>query len=468
MEISRLISTSTDPPDQAVAVLSGRFKKQTYTVISKIAYLMGIPKNIFEHVHEPPKLRYYMELEQDKNARIARNLCRLRTAIIQNFAVINKSMLTDGSGIYTLPDHIPTECIDQLYMDGIKILKSNYTLIQYIVDLNRLISDRINNCREVFPLWLNWTYIREIFIMPNGLAEDGVTEAVKPYYENRKLYPYQVYLNWPPSDEGNIIFNDRKFVTLLYRWNRDEFTDLSKVQDVGDETMCGIYDFLQESGKAVIVVDCENSDPYKFCASLRSLDEAAIDKIAKIILYDDIHSASAWRILDTYIKAPIEHLMIERVKNNKSLVDICLTGGACREFYKNHADSFIIASSDSDYWGLISSLPEARFLVMVEREKCGPDIKAAFTNSGIFYCYLDDFNSGKSDDIRLNALIHEIYRHLNRSIHLNVNRMLEEAYLNTRANMSSAEKQQFYQKFIKPMHLVIEENGNVHIELQSN
>jgi len=240
------------------------------------------------------------------------------------------------------------------------------------------------------------------------------------------------------------------------------------VQDAGDETLCGIYDFLQESSKAVIVVDCENSDPYKFCATIRSLDETAIDKIAKIILYDDIHSASAWRILDTYIKAPIEHLMIERVKHNKSLVDICLTGGACREFYKNHADSFIIASSDSDYWGLISSLSEARFLVMVEREKCGPDIKAAFANSGIFYCYLDDFNSGKSDDIRLNALIHEIYRHLNRSIHLNVNRMLEDAYLNTRVNMSSAEKQQFYHKFIKPMHLVIEENGNVRIELQSN
>jgi len=217
MEISSLISPSTDPPDQATVVVYGRVKKHTYTVVSKVAYLMGIPKSLFEHVHEPPKLKHFLELEQDKNARIIRNLCRLRTAIIQNYAAINKRMLTDGNGIYTLPDLVSTECIDQLYTDGIKILKSNYTLVQYIVDINRLISDRINNCKEVFPLWLNWTYIREIFIMPNGLNEDGMTEAIKPYYENKKLYPYQMYLNWPSSDEGNILFNDRKFITLLYR-----------------------------------------------------------------------------------------------------------------------------------------------------------------------------------------------------------------------------------------------------------
>lgn len=45
--------------------------------------------------------------------------------------------------------------------------------------------------------------------------------------------------------------------------------------------------------------------------------------------------------------------------------------------YKNDVDSFVIVSSDSDYWGLISSLPDAHFLVMIEREKCGPDIRSA-------------------------------------------------------------------------------------------
>lgn len=47
---------------------------------------------------------------------------------------------------------------------------------------------------------------------------------------------------------------------------------------------------------------------------------------------------------------------------------------------------------------------------MIEREKCGPDMKEALADSGIFYCYLDDFYSGNSEDIKKNALFKEMYR----------------------------------------------------------
>jgi hypothetical protein len=467
MERAELINTSIGPPGDVTSVVKSHFKNSTYTIVSKVAYLIGVSLRIFENEYEPPKFDIFQELERDKNARIVRNLCRLRTAIELNFRAINTRMIQDYKSLYSLPELVPIECIDQLSADGISITKSNRTLIQYIIEINRLLSDRINNCKEVFPIWINWTYIRDIFIMPDGLNEAGAAEAAAVYYEYKRYYPYQLYINWPPSDEGNILYCDKKFVTLLYHWHRDEFTDYSKVSDAGDATKGGIYDFLQDSEKTVIVVDCENSDPYKLCATLRNLDEHAMNKIVKIILYDDVHSASAWSILGTYIKTPVEHILIERVKQNKSLVDIRLTGGAFREFYQNHVDSFIIASSDSDYWGLISSLPEARFLVMVEHEKCGPDIKAALASSGIFYCYLDDFYSGNANDLKLNALIREVYRYLDRSFRLNVNDMMEEAYRITRAEMSDAEKRQFFNKYIKPMHLVIGKDGNVSIELKS-
>ena len=85
---------------------------------------------------------------------------------------------------------------------------------------------------------------------------------------------------------------------------------------------------------------------------------------------------NAWKILEYSVKIPVEHIMTERVKQNKSLVDIQLTARACQEHYQNQVDSFVIVSSDSDYWGLISSLSDARFLVMIEREKCGPDTES--------------------------------------------------------------------------------------------
>ena len=46
------------------------YENSTYMVISKVAYLIGVPKAIFENEHEPPKIEWYEELERDKNARV--------------------------------------------------------------------------------------------------------------------------------------------------------------------------------------------------------------------------------------------------------------------------------------------------------------------------------------------------------------------------------------------------------------
>jgi len=156
--------------------------------------------------------------------------------------------------------------------------------------------------------------------------------------------------------------------------------------------------------------------------------------------------------------------MIERLKSNKSLVDIKLTARACEEYYKNAVDSFVIVSSDSDYWGLISSLPDAKFVVMAEHEKCGPDIREALSERGIFYCFIDDFYSGNSQDIKLGALMKEMRRYIDENVRLNVNVMLNTALTNTRIEMTPAERQQFYDKYIRNMRLEINEDGNVNIE----
>ena len=52
---------------------------------------------------------------------------------------------------------------------------------------------------------------------------------------------------------------------------------------------------------------------------------------------------------ESYTGIPVEHIMIERVKQNKSLANIKLTAHACQEHYRNEVDSFVIFSSDYDY-----------------------------------------------------------------------------------------------------------------------
>jgi len=77
-----------------------------------------------------------------------------------------------------------------------------------------------------------------------------------------------------------------------------------------------------------------------------------------------------------------------------------------------------------------------------------------------------NFQFDGASNFKLSALVQEIHRYLDRTLNLNVNEMLEAAYRSTRVEMSEDEKKQFYNRFIKPMHLVIGEDGNVTIELQ--
>ena len=443
------------------------YKDSTYEIVSKVAYLIGVPLRIFENEHEPPKMEIFNRLEKDKNARIVRDLCILRTSIERNFKSINEEMRFGMKSILTLPDYVPQDSINRLTAEQIPFYKkSNSQLSGHVVELNRLISDRINNCKGIFPTWLNWDYIRELFLMPDGLDEEKTKTAAAVYYASRDYYPYQVYINWKPKDEGNILYNDKKFVTLLYSWHDQEFTDFGKVSDAGTYIKGNIYDYINESRKVVVVVDCENADPYRLSATLRGLSPNFLSKISSIILFDDIHASSGWDLLEQFTTIPVEHIEIQRVKENKSLVDMKLAMRVSHEYYRNEVDSFILVSSDSDYWALISSLPEARFLVMVEHDKCGPDLKNALAERGIFYCYLDDFYSGDSEDLKVKALLREIGTTLSRSLQLNLNTMFDDALRATRITMDAAERQQFYQKYIRKIALEVSDEGDVSLAIR--
>lgn len=417
-EKNALVEAEAFPTDDRVT-----YRDSTYEIVSKVAYLIGVPKRIFDNEHEAPKIEIYEKLDADKTARIIRHLCIIRTAIERNFKHINERMKFSYLSISSMPEYVPQDSLQQLNADGISFIKKSSTkLSQHIVEINKLLSDRINNCKKLFPLWLNWLYVKNLFLMPDGLKEEGTKAAADIYYAHLLFYPYQMYINWEPEDVGNLLYNDKKFVTLLYQMNGDYFTEYSKVSDAGSYIKGSIYEFIGSSEKVVVVVDCENSDPYKLCATLKNLDYQYTQKIASIILFDDVHSASAWRILDSFTHIPVERL--------------------------------------------ISSLPEARFLVMIERENCGPDLKNALVNAGIFYCYIDDFYSGNAEDIKIGALFKEMYHYIDQAVRLNIYEMFTEALRATRIEMSSSEQKQFVDKYLKTMQMSIADNGDVTLEIK--
>lgn len=446
-------------------------QKKGFNLITSItAYLIGVSEDKF--AEKDGVLAYdgaeYARLEKEEKAKIIRSLCRVRTGIEKNYSRIYLKYRDEHLSIMHMPEYVPTDALTYLN-SKMKIYSFCDNPQRLLFEVNRLISARINNCKDLFPSWLHWDYMRTIFIMPDGLKEEGTKQAGEYYRANYNRYPFHVYINWhfnEDEDTGNILYNDAKFVPMLYEQNGDAFTDMSKVSDVSERTKVSIYDFISKAKKIVALVDCENSDPYALCAAIDGLDKESREKISRIILIDDVNAASAWKRLKDFISVPVEHRLTERVVDNKSLVDMTLAVQACRDCFMNNVDSFLLISSDSDYWALISALPEADFLVLVEHEKCSFDLKSKLMEQGIYYAYLDDFYSANSDRIKIGVLQAEIQAEFDKMVSFNMRELMDEKMKRARMFLSDNEKRAFYDKYLRSAKLVLAEDGRVRVEIK--
>ena len=454
------------PPGEIAAPRSYTdYHNSKYDIISIIAYLIGVEKRHFETEYEPPKLECFQQLEDDKNARIVRNLCRLRTAFEQHYSDIRREFYYNVKNLGSLPDLIPTEAVNQLAQDGVVIQKNRPDIETYLIAINKELSNRIGNCKGLFPDWINWAYIKPLFLMPNGTKPEGLKAAYSLYNKDRNRYPYQCYMNWEGATDGNILYCDEKFVRLLYEAHEDAFSDWSLVKDVGNIVLDNIASFIERSKRAIVVVDCENSDPIKLAAALSSLSKTGLAKICKVLLFDSDYTTTGWQVLSSVDTFPIERINVPRLVEHKSQVDMTLATNTCKEVYTNNVDSVILVSSDSDYWALIQTLSDVHFLVMVEREKCGQDIKRALDERGIHYCYLDDFYTGASYAIKTTALVKELQGRLDSMVQFNAQSLLDEAIHSTWVRMTDKERSAFYDRYLRKMKIDMTSDGEVRLVL---
>lgn len=220
---------------------------------------------------------------------------------------------------------------------------------------------------------------------------------------------------------------------------------------------------MADANKIILAVDCENSDPYKLCAvlgglreaALRSTDSSSFTKLSKIILFDDVHTVDAWGILKNYVSVPIEHVETERVNDHKSLVDIQLTAGVAREHYVNRVDSVLLASSDSDFWGLIKSIPTARFMVLLEKEKYGSYLTEALDLNGVGYCIMDNF-AGNTDAIKVGALNMGIQQYFDEHVEISLSDLVVELLDHLRINMTSKQQDIYYNRLVKNIRVTVQ------------
>ena len=437
------------------------YQKNQVTVAGTMAYLIGAKTEFFENYVTDAE--EFEKLKANENAVIMRALCNIRSNLMLNFSKTDNLMRYDMQNIDR--QAIYSEDVAMLYKNGINLVKANYTVNKYLRDINTHIVNRLDKIKGFFPDWVEWAYIKDLFIMPKGTVESSIVSESKKYQQNQGYYPYKRYIHWNPVDKGNILLNDVKFLDIVYRQHNDIFTDKSKVLDASETTKGNIYDFISNAESAVVVVDCENSDAYKIASVLKQLNPEELSKIKKIMLYDDKHTTNAWKYMKAVTNIDVEYEEIKRINEYKSLVDMRMGMGISREFYKNNVDSFIICSSDSDYWAVISELPEADFLVMMEYDKCGGDIKGELAEHGIYYCSIDDFCTGNIASFKNVVLLSELKDRISNLFELNADTLVDNVFTAARIDATEAEKKSFYDKYIKKMTVTIDDNGNMSLKI---
>lgn len=437
----------------------------TRELVVKVAFLLGVKRSLVFKYYDECYHDTFNSLFEDRNATIIRYLCKIRTTLFQRFGKTDYEMKFNLSNLDRL-EWFDAENIHQLEEWGIPIIKANYRCELYLEDVTGLINEYIDNCRPIFEDWINFEYIRNLFYIPKYTKKNVLRAEREKYKLNFSYYPFQMYIYWKePKECGNKLHSDEKFLNFIYTLNGDYIGDRSKFRDATEDTKTNIYDFIRDGYKIAIAVDCENSDVFKIYGVLKNLNQEELARIEKIMLFDDAHTTTAWEWLGKFTKIPIQHIEVERVTELKSLVDIKMTAGVCTAFYRDGIDSFIICSSDSDFWGLISSLPKANFLVMYEYSKCGRPIKEALEEHGIFHCAIDDFFTGNATELKRSVLLDKLKEWLPQILGMNGMELTRRLYEETRITTSEKEIENFYNKYIKTLRLKIHEAGEFYIDI---
>lgn len=484
------VEYSTDGPADS----GDHFENYRKSIVTTVAYLIGVPDEHLSGDRFDPE--EYERLKNNESATVIRCLCKLRTQFFRNYKSIDDARKYSLRALETLTDYLDIPAIRYLRERGIEVNVSNAkTPTVNIAYINQYILDHVEKVRPLIPDWVEFQYIKGLFLMSGGYAgHNGINlknnqkkvfaailEASKTYVPQRNFYPYRMYLTWPRAfreSDGNVLYNDSKFLKLLYALNGDQFRANHYVIDARSDTKQEVYTFLDNADNVAVFVDCENVDPYTFGATLLNLDADQLSKIRKIVLYDDVNTSTAWDYMTNIIAIPVEKVDTERVLDAKSLVDVTMTAGVCKEFYQNGVESVILASSDSDFWGLIKQLPGARFLVLGEFYKTSGAIIDKLKEHDIKHCYMTDFAQdcvqGFKSDVLYLGLLERIKRFNEGGEFgtLDVDRLLTELFSDARIpgaeSQIQKEKEAFYNKYLKNGLLLkpIEENGVLRLKIE--
>ena len=253
---------------------------QKYELVTILSYLIGVRNEILDYMCSDEYVELLNSLRENKNARILRYLCKARTSLLRNYKKTDNEIKYNLGNINRM-EWFDAENINKLESWEVHIILYNSSADKYCVHINKLINEHVDACKKLFPDWVKWEYIRDLFVIADYEKPKKLKAEFTVYKEHRKEYPYGMYIHWRPDGRGNLLNSDGRILKTIYRQHGDYFNDGSKYRDAVEDTKENIYEFIRESMRVVIVVDCENSDVYKLYGVLKNLNSEQMSKIEK-------------------------------------------------------------------------------------------------------------------------------------------------------------------------------------------
>lgn len=465
ISFEELMEFVNDVDEEVTYESKDTYRNYSKTIALTIGFLLGVKhESAIKHLENEAEYTAIREkLEKDEDCLAIRHLNNIRSNLMLNFKTVSRA-LRDFSVNYKPLDKMEMfeEDFRFLRRADISVISGNRDINEYIRNINQEITKRIDRMQKYFPEWVKFKNIRSLFMMPANIEEES-----KKFQVNQAAYPHQRYIYWrEPEACGYLLCTDKSILEIAYYNNWEYFQDHNKVVDASKATKNNIYDFLQRGKKIQIFVDGENADPYLLASTIDGLSDYDIDKIDKIVIYyDAVHTTKAWTYLKHFIPdIEIEAVPVERIAEEKSLVDHKLIAGVSKAVYKDSADGIILVSSDSDFWSVIDDVEDAKFMVMAEKDKCGHDFKMVLRENDIFYCYLDSFKTMEDNAFFKGVFKAELKKVVDEELKLgSARKLFSEVMKRSRAEVSPAEKEQMFDKYIKGLKLKVTADGDFEI-----
>lgn len=351
---------------------------QQNTITSALAYLIGVPKTRWED-------RFAQDvcasLTNHLPARIIRSLCIIRNAVLQYPDQAERLCRKKLHNWDAVPGCLCPDVLAWLDEAGIPLIRYGMTAADLLCAVNRHILARIDACQDVFLTRISWEHIRSLMIDPLDAEKDGAKRLLKAYRNDPGMYPHRCYLHLPEESQGrrpNLLDSDAALLMYLHRAHPEP-------------TPQAFLQFLRTARRASIIIDGENTNPFDFASFLCAMESQfpdAMSKVQRVCLLTDPCAPSAWSHLARHTRLPIDQVTVRRLNPHKSLVDAALITSACAAVYDQHADSLIVVSSDSDFWGMIHFLPAVRFCLLANRAKTSQRLEEACVQQGVPILYL--------------------------------------------------------------------------------